>query len=288
MERLKQLYNAYNCDITDEGVAIAVRKIVDSDFAKLDNPEVWKKCISLIDLTSLNADDTIAHISDLTNRVNTFAKDHKGLKNVAAICVYPAMIECVKTLLKAKSVGIASVCAGFPASQTFNEVKIAEVAMAVAAGATEIDVVISLGKYLDGNHSEVFDELNEIHDAARGVKLKVILESGLMPSQRDIKQAALLSMAAGADFIKTSTGKTSKSATPEAVYTMCKAIKEFYDKTGIRVGIKPSGGIRTTKQAVEYYAIVNSVLGREWLTPELFRFGATSLLDDLLSKLENA
>lgn len=282
MLRLKPLYDAYNCNISDEEVAAAVKKIIDEEYAKNDTPAIRKKIISLIDLTSLSTDDNVTSITALTNRVNNFGREHKGMGNVAALCVYPSMVECVKSNLKLKSVRIASVCAGFPSSQTFSEVKIAEVAMAAAAGADEIDVVLSLGKYLDGNHSDAFDEINEIKAACRNAKLKVILETGMMPSQKDIKQASLLAMAAGADFIKTSTGKTSVSATPEAVYTMCTAIKEFYDKTGEKVGIKPAGGIRTPEQAITYFTIVRSVLGKEWLTPELFRFGATSLLDNLL------
>ena len=187
--------------------------------------------------------------------------------------------------MKKHLLGIAAVAAGFPASQTFIEVKIAEASMAVAAGATEIDIVISIGKFLEGNYQEVYDEISEIKAAIRDAHLKVILESGLLHNTKEIKQASLLAMAAGADFIKTSTGKTERSATLEAAYVMCQAIKEYYEKTGIKVGFKPAGGISTTKEAVEYYTLVRTILGEEWMTNELFRFGASRLANNLLTSI---
>ena len=275
MQRLKEIYSHYDFNFTDQTVADEVKQILDEHLAENNTPETRQRCISFIDLTSLNSTDNETTIEALAKRANQLKTP------VAALCVYPSMIETARQNLKNPNTRIASVCACFPSSQTFIEVKIAEVSLAVAAGADEIDVAISLGKFLAENHSEVFDELNEIRAAARNAKLKVILETGSLNAQQ-IKQASLLAMAAGADFIKTSTGKTDRSATPEAVCVMCHAIKEFYDLTGERVGIKPSGGISSPEDAIKYYTIVKEILGEEWLTPELFRFGATRLPDKLL------
>lgn len=275
MQRLKEIYSHYSFDFTDESVKNEVNALLDEHLAENDTPETRRRLISFIDLTSLNPTDNEESISLLARRANTLQTP------VAALCVYPSMIEAAKQELTQPKTRIASVCASFPSSQTFVEVKVAEVSLAVVSGADEVDVVISLGQFLAGRHSIVFDELTELKAAARNAKLKVILETGSLNAQQ-IKQASLLAMAAGADFIKTSTGKTQESATPEAVYIMCQAIKEFYALSGEKVGIKPSGGISTPEDALRYYTIVRTVLGDEWLTPELFRFGATRLLDTLL------
>jgi len=194
------------------------------------------------------------------------------------------MVPIVKENLK-ENIGIAAVSAGFPASQTFLEVKVAETALTVAAGATEIDIVISIGKFLEGNYQEVFDEIEEIKAACHGAHLKVILETGALITAENIKKASVLAMEAGADFIKTSTGKISVSATLEATYVMCEAIKEWHEKTGRMVGYKPAGGISTTKEAVEHYSIVKSVLGEKWLNNKYFRFGASRLANNLLTSI---
>ena len=275
MQRLQEIYKHYDFKFTDQSIAAEVRQIIEEHYAENDTAEVRKKCISLIDLTSLSSADNRASIEALVKRANALSEP------VAAICTWPSLVETARQTLTNTATRIASVCGGFPSSQTFMEVKIAEVSLAVAAGADEVDVVISLGKFLEENHSEVFDELNEIRAAARDAKLKVILETGSLNAVQ-IKQAALMAMAAGADFIKTSTGKTDRSATLEAVCVMCHAIKEFYALSGEKVGIKPSGGISTAEDAVRYYTLVREILGDEWLTPELFRFGATRLLDSLL------
>ena len=259
MEKLKQLYNEYDFNFTDENVAEAVKEILAKNFDKYNNVEVWKQCFNQIDLTSLNSTDTEDKIGGMMERVNEFKEKYPEMPNVAAVCVYPALVPVTKATLETEGVNIAAVSACFPSSQTFIEAKIAEVALTAAAGANEIDVVISLGKFFSGFHTEVYEELQEIKDACHGAHLKVILESGLMHNTKEIKQASLLAMAAGADFIKTSTGKTERSATLEAAYVMCQAIKEYYEKTGIKVGFKPAGGISTTKEAVEYYTIVRTI-----------------------------
>ncbi|MCE1157079.1 MAG: deoxyribose-phosphate aldolase, partial [Bacteroidales bacterium] len=242
------------------------------------------KCLNMIDLTSLNGTDTEEQIVAMTQKVNEFEKAFPGIPNVGAICVYPSMVPVVKKNLVPK-IGIASVAAGFPASQTFIEVKIAETSMAVMEGAGEIDVVISIGKFLSGRYEEVREELQEIKAACRGSHLKVIIETGALGSAANIKKASVLSMSAGADFIKTSTGKIPVAATPEATYIMCSAIKEWYEHTGEQIGYKPAGGIVTTEDAVKHYTIVKEVLGEEWLNNKLFRIGASRLANNLLTDI---
>lgn len=285
MEKLKQLYNQYDFDFTDESVKTDVARILKENFERYDNTEVYRQCFNFIDLTSLNSTDTDDKIGQMMERVNEFQEKYPDMPNVAAVCVYPALVPTAKATLEAEGVKIAAVSACFPSSQTFIEAKVAEVALTAAAGADEIDVVISIGKFLSGFHTEVMDELREIKDACHGAHLKVILETGSLRSAAEIKQASLLAMASGADFIKTSTGKTEPAATLEAAYIMCQAIKEYYEKTGERIGFKPAGGISTTKEAVEYYTIVRTILGEEWINNSLLRFGASRLANNLLTSI---
>lgn len=285
MNKFEELFAQYDCALKDEAVKAATAKIVDEHFAENDNVDVYKQCFNQIDLTTLNGDDTVGKVATMTKRVNEFPTVFPDVPNVAAICVYPAMVSVVKENLTAP-VGIASVSAGFPASQTFIEIKVAETAMAVMEGATEIDVVISIGKFLEGDYQTVYDELCELRAASREAHLKVILETGLLGSAENIKKASILAMSAGADFIKTSTGKTTVSATPEATYVMCGAIKEWYQKTGAVVGYKPAGGVSTTQEAVVHYTLVKEILGKEWLNNQRFRFGASRLANKLLSSIE--
>lgn len=285
MNKFEELFAQYDCALKDEAVKAATAKIVDEHFAENDNVDVYKQCFNQIDLTTLNGDDTVGKVATMTKRVNEFPTVFPDVPNVAAICVYPAMVPVVKENLTAP-VGIASVSAGFPASQTFIEIKVAETAMAVMEGATEIDVVISIGKFLEGDYQTVYDELCELRAASREAHLKVILETGLLGSAENIKKASILAMSAGADFIKTSTGKTTVSATPEATYVMCGAIKEWYQKTGAVVGYKPAGGVSTTQEAVVHYTLVKEIIGKEWLNNQRFRFGASRLANKLLSSIE--
>ena len=283
--KFEELFDLYGCQLSDEAVRQETARILSEHFAENDNPAVYKQCLSQIDLTSLNGSDTAAHIEAMTRRVNEFQQHFPHLPNVAALCVYPALVPVVKETLT-EPIGIAAVTGGFPASQTFLEVKVAETAMTVLEGATEIDVVISVGKFLEGRYEEVCDELSEIKASCRDAHLKVILETGELHTASNIKKAALLAMASGADFIKTSTGKTSVSATPEAAYVMCQAISQWNEKNQAKVGFKPAGGISTTEDAVKHYTIVKEILGKEWLDNRLFRFGASRLANNLLTSIE--
>lgn len=253
---------------------------------KIDkSPDNLKLIYSLIDLTSLNTDDTRSRIKTICLRVNEFSGHFPDCPNVGAICVYPSMVPVVRDYLSAGGVGIASVSAGFPSSQTFLPVKKMESKLAVEAGATEIDIVISVGRYLEDDLEFMVEEVSRIKEAIAPAKLKVILETGLLPGPSDIYRASMASMRAGADFIKTSTGKIQPAATPEAVLVMCHAIKAFHEETGKKTGIKPAGGISTPEQAFIYAGIVRAVLGEEWLDPNLFRFGASRLANHILSEI---
>ena len=285
MDKFNQLFNQYDFNLTDGKLSLELEKIVANGYLKNKEKSVYSKLLSFVDATSLNTDDTIDKIVRFTEKINEFDDHFEVLPHPAAICVYPNFVPVVKDTLS-ENVEIAAVAAGFPHSQTFIEVKIAEVAMAVMEGATEIDVVINVGSFLSGNFEEVYNELSEIKASCRGAKLKVILESGLLQEPEIIKKAAILSMAAGADFIKTSTGKTYQGATLEAAYVICNTIKEFYTKNGTKVGFKVSGGVSEVDDAVKYYTIVEKILGKEWLSPTLFRIGASRLVNNLLTEIE--
>jgi deoxyribose-phosphate aldolase len=285
MSKFDDLFKQYNCNFNDITVQEEVAKIILENFTNNDNKEVYHKCLSLIDLTSLNSTDTEAEIVAMVNKVNEFKTRFPQLPNVAAICVYPALVPIVKEQLT-ETVGIASVSAGFPASQTFIEIKVAETAMAVMEGATEIDVVLPIGKFLEGKYQDIYEELSEIKATCRQAHLKVILETGALLSSSNIKKASILAMASGADFIKTSTGKMPVAATLEASFVMCEAIKEWQEATGEKVGFKAAGGIVTTEDAVKYYSVVNAVLGQNWLNSSLFRIGASRLANNLITSIE--
>ena len=248
--------------------------------------EVKKFLFNCIDLTTLNSTDSDESVMRFTEKVNEFDNAFPDLKNVAAICVYPNFAAIVKNTLEVDGVNIACVSAGFPSSQTFIEVKIAETSLAVADGADEIDIVLSVGKFLSGDYETMCDEIEELKEVCKESHLKVILETGALKNASNIKKASLLSMYAGADFIKTSTGKQQPAATPEAAYVMCEAIRDYYEKTGRKVGFKPAGGINTVHDAIVYYTIVKEVLGEEWLTNKLFRLGTSRLANLLLSDIK--
>ncbi len=241
--------------------------------------------LNMIDLTSLNTTDNKSHILHLTGKVNSFSGRFSNIPNVAAICVYPNFVSVVKEKLKAKNVKIASVAGAFPTSQTFRSIKVSECKMAIEAGADEIDIVIPIGTLLGGDFAAVADEIREIKQAIGDRPLKVIVESGLLGDYEHIYRASMIAMDAGADFIKTSSGKTSVSATPEAAYVMCRAISDFYEETGIKVGFKASGGIVKPAEAITYYQIISSGLGQEWLNNSLFRIGASRLANNILSEI---
>ena len=268
----------------DAAVAEEVRKIVEkaSDYA---NAETYQFLFSSIDLTTLSTLDNVKSVTAFTERVNDFDDAYPQFGNVAAICVYSNCAEVVKTTLDVPGVDIAVVAGCFPSAQTFLPVKIADVALAVEAGADEVDIVFPVGMYLEGNFEDLTDEIVEMKHAARGAKLKVILETGALKSAEDIKRASVLSLYSDADFLKTSTGKEYPGASLEAAWVMCQCIKEYYAKTGRKVGFKCSGGIRTTEDALKYYAIVKEVLGDEWLNHDLFRIGASGLANAILSDM---
>ena len=239
--------------------------------------------LNSIDLTSLNTTDNRSNIINLTGRVNSFQSRFSNIPNVAAICVYPNYVSVVKEKLSAKNVRIAAVGGAFPSSQTFKSIKVAECKMATDAGADEIDIVISVGAFLGQDFDTVANEIREIKEAIGNKLLKVIIESGILPGYEMIFKASMIAMDAGADFIKTSTGKSPVSATPEAAYIMCRAIRDFYSETGIRVGFKAAGGIVTVSDALTYHRIVNHCLGKEWLNNSYFRIGASRLANNILS-----
>lgn len=276
----------YNTDLSDEEVKKETAKIIQEKVSANNTEEVKNLLFNCIDLTSLNTTDTEEHIMKFTEKVNQFEDSFPDISNVAAICVYPNMAVIVKDTLEVEGVKIAAVSGGFPSSQTFTEIKIAETALAVMEGANEIDIVISVGKFLSGDYETMCDEIQEIKDVSKDNILKVILETGTLESASNIKKASILSMYAGADFIKTSTGKQQPAATPEAAYVMCEAIKEYYDLTGNKIGFKPAGGINTVDDALIYYTIVKEILGEEWLNNSLFRLGTSRLANLLLSDIK--
>lgn len=241
--------------------------------------------LNSIDLTSLNTTDNKSQILRLTGKVNSFSGRFSNIPNVAAICVYPNFVPVVKEKLTVKNVKIASVAGGFPSSQTFRSIKVAECKTAVDEGADEIDIVMPVGAFLGNDFEMVAGEISEIKEAIGEKHLKVIVESGLLGDYEQIFKASMIAMDAGADFIKTSTGKTSISATPEAAFTMCRAIMDFYTETGIKVGFKAAGGIITSAEALTYYNIVSSCLGKEWLNNKLFRIGASRLANNILADI---
>jgi deoxyribose-phosphate aldolase len=267
--------------LTDEEVSIKVSNLLAEKYGENNNPEVYRKLYSCIDLTSLNSTDSNESIWKFTEKVNKFDGANPEMDNVAAICVYPNFARTVKDALTA-DVKIACVAGGFPSSQTFSEIKVAEAALAVADGADEIDVVINVGKFLEAEYEEMCEELTEIKEACRHARLKVILETGALRNVKDIHNAAILSLYSGADFLKTSTGKGYPGASPEAAYVMCHAILSYHAKTGRKSGVKMSGGIATAEDAVKYYTIVKEILGGEWCNNTLFRLGASRLADVLL------
>jgi deoxyribose-phosphate aldolase len=241
--------------------------------------------LNMIDLTSLNTTDNKSQIIHLTGRVNSFSGRYSNIPNVAAICVYPNFVSVVKEKLSARNVKIAAVAGAFPSSQTFRSIKVTECKLSVEAGADEIDIVIPVGAFLGNDFAAVADEIREIKTAIGFKQLKVIVESGLLGGYEQIFKASMIAMDAGADFIKTSTGKTPVSATPEAAFVMCKAISDFYSETGIRVGFKAAGGIVNPADAIVYYHIVRHCLGEEWLNNSLFRIGSSTLANNILSEI---
>lgn len=273
--------------VTDDAVvADKVKEILEKHLDENRKPEILRYLFNTIDLTTLKSTDSQRSVADFVERVNAFENEHPDLPNVAAVCIYPNFVPVARTVLDVSEVDIAAVAGCFPSAQSFIEVKIAEVGLAVEAGADEIDVVLPLGDFFDKDYEEVFDQLSEMKHSCRDSLCKVILETGALKTAENVRNASILAMHAGADFIKTSTGKENPGASLEAAYVMCEAIKEYYAQTGRMVGFKVSGGVATTEEALSYYTVVKEVLGDKWLeTNEYFRIGASRLANNLLGDI---
>ena len=286
ISKIEEALGKYNLNIDDAQVKDAVKRIIAEKVPENDTMEVKKFLFGSIELTTLKTTDSEESVLAFTERVNDFDAQYPDLPHVATICVYPCFASTVSQSLEVDGVEIACVSGSFPSSQALIEVKVAETALAVKDGATEIDIVMPVGKFLSGDYEGVADDISELKNACgKDVAMKVILETGCLGTAANIKKASILSMYAGADYIKTSTGKEKISATPEAAYVMCQAIREFYDETGIQIGFKPAGGINTVMDAITYYTIVKEVLGEKWLTNKLFRMATSRLANLLLSEI---
>jgi deoxyribose-phosphate aldolase len=283
--KYEQVLSMYPTDLNDEEVKQAVEKLIAEKVPENDTLEVKKFLMGSVELTSLNTQDNDEKILAFTEKVNKFDEEYPTLPHVATICVYPCFAKIVSQALEVDGVEIACVSGSFPSSQALIEVKVAETALAVKDGATEIDIVMPVGKFFSGDYEGVCDDISELKQACGDKAMKVILETGCLKTASNIKKASILSMYAGADYIKTSTGKLSPAATPEAAYVMCTAIKEYYEKTGIQIGFKPAGGLNTVRDAIIYYTIVKEVLGEKWLTNKWLRLGTSRLANMLLSEV---
>ena len=285
LSKYEQALSKYRTNISDDEVRNAVRQIIAEKVHENDTPEVKKFLMGSVELTTLKTTDSEDSVLAFTEKVNKFDETYPDLPHVATICVYPCFAKTVSESLEVDGVEIACVSGSFPSSQALIEVKVAETALAIKDGATEIDIVMPVGKFLSGDYEGVADEIEELKEVCGEHKMKVILETGCLKTAENIKKASLLAMYAGADYIKTSTGKLEPAATPEAAYVMCQAIKEYYDETGIQIGFKPAGGLNSVMDALIYYTIIKEVLGEKWLTNQWLRLGTSRLANLLLSEI---
>ena len=285
MDKYNEAISKYEKNLNDEIVKNEVENLLKKSISENCNTEVYKTIFSCMDITTLEVTDNYESVLKLVDKVNNLENEQPEIPNVAAICVYPNFVTAVRGALEVSDVKVASVSGGFPSSQTYPEVKAIEAGLALKDGADELDIVMNVGNFVLGNYEDMCDEINEVKEICGDAKLKVILETGALKSYNDVRKAAILSIYAGADFIKTSTGKIAVGATPEAFYTMCNAVKDYYEETGTKIGVKAAGGIRTAADAVKYYTIVKEVLGEEWLNKDLFRIGAASLADNLIAAI---
>ena len=283
--KYEQMLSQYNTALNDSEIAAKVAEMIEKKVPENDTLAVKKFLMGSVELTTLKTTDSEESVLAFTEKVNKFEDAYPELPHVATICVYPCFAKIVSQSLEVEGVEVACVSGSFPSSQALIEIKTVETALALKDGATEIDIVMSVGKYLSGDYETLCDEISELKAICGDRKMKVILETGLLPSASDIKKASLLAMYSGADYIKTSTGKEKPAATPEAAYVMCQAIKEYYDKTGIQIGFKPAGGLNTVHDALVYYTIVKEVLGEKWLTNQWLRLGTSRLANLLLSEV---
>ena len=285
VSRIEEALNKYNLEISDEEVKEAVKKIIAEKVHENDTPEVKKFLMGSVELTTLKTTDSETSVMAFTEKVNQFEEACPTLPHVATICVYPKYAKTVSETLEVEGVEVACVSGSFPSSQSLIEVKTIETQLAIKDGATEIDIVMNVGAFLEGDYETVVDEIQQQKEACGEHDMKVILETGCLKTAKNIKIASILSMYAGADYIKTSTGKLEPAATPEAAYVMCQAIKEYYDQTGIMIGFKPAGGLNSVMDALIYYTIVKEVLGEKWLTNKYLRLGTSRLANMLLSEV---
>lgn len=283
MKDFNQLFETYPLPMTEGAIKADVKNIIDKRYEQADRLSTCKELFAHLELTTLKVTDNEESVKALVEKINDLDEAFPELKKPAGICIYPAWVETVRNTLT-EDVNIATVV-GFPSSQTFLEVKVAETALAISYGADEIDMVLPVGKFLQGNYEEIYDEIAEIKASARGAKLKVILETGALGSIENIHKAAILAMQAGADFIKTSTGKDEPTNLYH-VYAMCKSIDAYYKQTQQQVGIKIAGGVTTKQDALLYYCIISELLEEQWLSPDLFRIGTSKLANNLLSEIE--
>lgn len=283
--KYEQAFEKFDLSQTDEQVSAAVRQLVANNRDKYDNAEVLKQLLSTVELTTLKVTDSQESVLRFTENVNRFADEHPDLPPLATICVYPNFAKIVSESLEADGVKVACVVGGFPSSQTFIEIKTAETALAVHDGADECDMVLSVGTFQSGDYETCADEIAEIKAACNEKPLKVILETGALKTAEAIKKASILSMYAGANFIKTSTGKIEVAATLEAAYVMCSAIKEYHALTGQYIGFKAAGGIKTTAEAIDFYTVVRELLGEDYIKQGLFRIGTSRLANLLVSDI---
>ena len=283
--KYEEALSKYNLEISDQEVSEAVKEIIATKVPQNDTLEVKKFLMGSVELTTLKTTDSDESVLAFTEKVNQFDEAYPTLPHVATICVYPRFAKIVSETLEVDGVEIACVSGSFPSSQALIEVKTVETALAVKDGATEIDMVLSVGTFLSGDYETVCDEIQQMKEACGDKKMKVILETGCLKTASNIKTASLLAIYSGADYIKTSTGKEMPAATPEAAYVMCQAIKEYYEQTGVQIGFKPAGGLNSVMDAIIYYTIVKEVLGEKWLTNQWFRMGTSRLANLLLSEV---
>lgn len=283
--KYEKVLSEYNLNIDDEAVKRQVDTLIKEHLEENNTKEVKQFLLNSVELTTLKTTDSEDSVLKFVEKVNKFDDVYPELGHVATVCVYPNFAKVCHDTLENEEVEIACVSACFPSSQSFIEVKVAETALALKDGATEIDIVIPVGKFLAGDYEGMCDEIEEIKAVCGDRKLKTILETGCLKTASNIKKASILAMYSGADYIKTSTGKLEPAATPEAAFVMCQAIKEYYEKTGIQIGFKPAGGMKTVEDALTYYTIVKEVLGDKWLTNKYLRLGTSSLANKLLSEV---
>lgn len=281
---MNEIVNNYLTNVNEDGIDRKVRDLT-GNITSAYNVPVLKQIFSFMDLTYLEVADFTDKIINVIKTINSFNSNFPDMPNVASVCVFPTLVKTVKENLKINDVNISSVVGAFPYSQTFQEIKIAETKKTVEAGANEIDIVFPVGIFLSEDYDTVFNNIKEIKDCIGNAKLKVILETGALQNMTNIKVASVISMQAGADFIQTSTGKTEPHSSLNDAYIIATAIKEFFDKTGKKVGIKPAGDISDPETVLRYYIVIKKTLGEEWLNKDLFRFGAKDLANNILTTI---